>query len=495
MTETLVVLLAVLAVGWMLARRLNPTVVLLVTGTALLVTAPLLGRQEFGRLTVPETGNAVLDQLAFVAAIFGDRLAGVGLVIMVLFGFSSYMTHVGANDVAVRLLTGPMLRLRLRYLLVPIVFWVGNLLSLVVPSASSLAVLLMATLYPTMVAVGLSRLTAGAVIATTATIMPTPLGADNVIAAERLGIDLVDYTFGMHAKVSIPTLVVIGVVHYFWQRFMDRRDARRALLASASASEIDAGDARTGAGAAGAATATGAAPAAGGGGATATAAPSTGAQAGPTPPRWYAIMPLLPLLLVVAPRALAPLGVDVTVSLVPVTLLSLMLVLLVELVRRRDLAAVFEDATVFVKGMGTGLSTVVGLVIAAGVFVEGITQLGVIDTLADAVQGASSGTLLLVLAFVLLMLVLTLLTGGVAPFYSLVELVPRITASTGINGALLTLPIQFVGNLGRAMSPVAAVVIIVAQTIKATPFQLIARTCVPMGVGIVLSTVLTLVLL
>ncbi|HEY0188028.1 MAG TPA: C4-dicarboxylate transporter DcuC [Cellulomonas sp.] len=490
MTATVIVVLAVLAVGWMLAKRLNPTIVLLVTGTMLLVLAPLLGRQDFGSLTVPETGNAVLDQLSFVAAIFGNRLAGVGLVIMVLFGFSSYMSHIGANDVAVQMLTGPMLRLRLRYLLVPIVFWVGNLLSLVVPSASSLAVLLMATLYPTMVAVGLSRLTAGAVIATTATIMPTSLGADNVIAAERLGIDLVDYTFGMHARISIPTLFVIGIVHYFWQRFMDRRDARRALLDSTEDASAVADDAGT---AAGAVTAAGA----GSGTATTTTRPAAevAAETGPTPPRWYAVLPLLPLLLVIAPRALAPFGVDVSVSLVPVTLLSLMLVLLIELVRRRDLPAVFDDATVFVKGMGTGLSTVVGLVIAAGVFVEGITQLGVIDTLSDAVQNASSGTLILVLAFVLLMLVLTLLTGGVAPFYSLVELVPRISASTGINGALLTLPIQFVGNLGRAMSPVAAVVIIVAQTIKVTPFRLITRTAVPMGVGIVLSTVLTLVLL
>jgi len=66
-----------------------------------------------------------------------------------------------------------------------------------------------------------------------------------------------------------------------------------------------------------------------------------------------------------------------------------------------------------------------------------------------------------------------------------------VAAAAGINGAILTLPMQFIGNLARAMSPVAAVVLIVAAAVKVNVGQLIARTAVPMMVGIIMSMILT----
>ena len=41
----------------------------------------------------------------------------------------------------------------------------------------------------------MSPLTAAAVIATTATVMPTPLGSDNVAIAQELGIPVAEYVF------------------------------------------------------------------------------------------------------------------------------------------------------------------------------------------------------------------------------------------------------------------------------------------------------------
>ena len=98
------------------------------------------------------------------------------------------------------------------------------MLSIVVPSASSLAVILMATLYPALRKANMSTLTAAAIIATSATIVPTPLGADNVIIARELGMDVLAYTYGKHALVSIPGLLVMAGLHYFWQKHMDKKE-------------------------------------------------------------------------------------------------------------------------------------------------------------------------------------------------------------------------------------------------------------------------------
>ena len=54
-----------------------------------------------------------------------------------------------------------------------------------IPSASNLAIILLATLFPVMVKSGMSSLTAAGIIATTATVMPTPLGSDNVDVYKR----------------------------------------------------------------------------------------------------------------------------------------------------------------------------------------------------------------------------------------------------------------------------------------------------------------------
>ena len=92
------------------------------------------------------------------------------------------------------------------------VFWVGTCLQIIIPSAASLAVILMATLFPVLRAAGMSTLTAAALIATTATIVPTPLGGDNVVAARVLGFEnVVDYVAFHLAPITIPALFVMGI--------------------------------------------------------------------------------------------------------------------------------------------------------------------------------------------------------------------------------------------------------------------------------------------
>lgn len=456
--ESLVIVIAIFITGFAIARKVNATVALFIGGLIILLVAPLLGHTETGHYEVADAGNVFLNQFGFIAQILAQTTAGIGMIIMVLFGFSAYMTHIGANAVAVDMLTKPLLKLKVKYLLVPLTFWVGNVMSLAVPSASSLAVLLLATLFPALVGAGLTPLTAAAVIATTATIMPTPLGADNVIAADRLGLELDQYVFGMHAAISIPTLIAIGVVHYFWQKYMDKRAVAKGLSLGQSNVVAD--------------------------------IPEDLEEI--SAPRWYALFPVLPLLMVLIPFLLGfVMEISIKADLVPVTLISVLLAMLAEAIRKRSVRAPLEDMMVFFRGMGTGFGAVVALVVAANVLVEGIVQMGLIDALSGAVSNLPGAAWILFLGFSGIMLLLALLTGGVAPFYSLVEIAPQVATNVGINGALLTLPLQFIGNLARAVSPVAAVVLIVCGSVKEPPSRLIARTVVPMAAGIVISLALT----
>src|SRR5699024_775942 len=118
------------------------------------------------------TGSIFLDPLQVIVEQFKSTLTSAGLIILILGGYTAYMSSIGANDLTVQMLTKPISKIKSVYILVPIIFLLGNFLSLVIPSASTLAILLLATLYPVMKKAGMSTLSIAAILATSATIIP-----------------------------------------------------------------------------------------------------------------------------------------------------------------------------------------------------------------------------------------------------------------------------------------------------------------------------------
>src|SRR5699024_9792573 len=318
-------------------------------GIALLFCAVLLNHPITFKAPNLATGSLWLDPLKRVADVFAMQMGIVGLTIMVLFGFANYMNHIGANDVIVHVLSKPIKHIRSVYILVPLIFLAGNALSVVLPSASGLAILLMATLYPVMRSAGMTPLTAAAVIATTAAMPPTPLGSDNVVTAQRLGISSLDYVMSYHTKVSIPAILIIACVHYFWQKWMDKRSNTTQVADHFDHQSLNIRQ--------------------------------------DLPPAWYAIFPVLPIILLLFFNLafIDPISQKSTirVSLVEITIISILIPMLVEMIRQRQFKATLKAFNFFFEGMGNGFTQVVSLVIAAGTFVEGLKAIGVIDTLTN----------------------------------------------------------------------------------------------------------------
>ncbi|MFW5433483.1 C4-dicarboxylate transporter DcuC [Paenibacillus apiarius] len=450
MLEIIISLVLLVATGYLIAKNYDAKFVLLAAGIMLMIAAVLLGHP----VLKPEdsTGLALLDPFKQIGLIFVKQLGSVGLTIMVLFGFSSYMTHIGANDVAVHMMTKPLGRIKSQYILVPIIFLLGNLLSLVVPSASSLAVLLMATLYPVLKNTGMSSLTAGAVIATTATIMPTPLGADNVVAAEKLGLDLVEYVFSYHAKISIPVLLIMAVAHYFWQKYMDKRQ-QGTLQQDINDEKLNVSK--------------------------------------DLPPAYYGLLPILPLILVLVFGLFIT---NVKLGLIEITFICMALAIIIEIIRKGSFKETSKQLSIFFTGMGNGLAQVVSLIVAASMLVEGLKAIGLIDMLIESVQHVESAGVILMFIFAGVAGLIGFISGsGLAVFYSFINIIPEITEKIGVSSIMVALPMQLTSNLVRSISPVAAVIIVVASIIKVNPIQIVKRTSVPILVGIVSCLILSFI--
>lgn len=460
--QILIAVLALAAVSILIVKKFNPTIVLLSVGLLLLFSSVIMGNTIFAGENPPTTGVNWLDPFKVIQQSFVSQLGVVGLTIMTLFGFSSYMTHIGANDVTVNALVRPVKNFKSVYVLVPVIFLLGNLLSLVVPSASSLALLLMATLYPTMKKAKMSSLTAAGIIATTATIMPTPLGADNVMVAEKLGIDLMVYVFQRHAVISIPALLLMAITHFFWQKFMDKRHGEKGNTMEDLVMESKANEEKE------------------------------------LPPGFYGIFPILPLIILLVVFALQNFNLltNLKLDVITVTFISFIIALITEIIRKRSVKNVFENGQVFFKGMGEGMGSVVTLVVAAGILVEGFKSIGVITLITNSVQGMSSAGNILALMFTGATTLIGIISGsGLSFFYAMIGVVPEIASQANIDGTMIALPMQMAANLSRTLSPVAAVIIIVAGSIKKSPIDVLKRTAVPTAVGLITVVLLSMFVL
>ena len=110
--------------------------------------------------------------------------------------------------------------------------------------------------------------------------------------------------------------------------------------------------------------------------------------------------------------------------------------------------------------------------------------MGLIDMISNSLQGVQSADTGLMFAFSGITALITFISGsGNAVFYSFIELIPQIADKAGIDPIMVALPMQCTSNLIRAVSPVAAVVIIVSATIRENPLNIVKRTAVPLLVG------------
>lgn len=470
MNTIIMIIATILVFGiviYMLIKKMDIKTTLFAMGILLMYIAVFMGN-DIALKDFAGTGVTWLDPLAAVMEQFKITIAGAGLIILILGGYSSYMSSIGANNVTVHVLTKPVMKIKSVYILVPVVFVLANVLSLVIPSASNLAIILLATLYPVLRSAGMSSMTAAAIIATAATVMPTPLGGDNVAIAKELAtypeyasLSVTDYVVQYHAIISVPTLFVMAAAHFFWQKHMDKKFKEEELMIAepAGIEEINGNVLFK---------------------------------------VVYALLPVFPILLLIGIYIMQTMfQIHINISVEVAALFSLIIAIFCELVRKKGNSTVLAQTEEFFKGMGNSMS-IVALLVSASVFVLGLNSIGLIATLQNVMTGIKGNGMgfLLPLILVGLSLLIVFLSGsGTALFYAMVPLIMPLATAAGISAVAISVPMALAGNLMRAVSPVAAVTVIVAGFIKVNPLDLVKRTSVPMLSGIAFMFIFSMLLL
>lgn len=442
----LICLIIIAITGILLMKRYQPQPILIGMGILMMYIAyegswinAILDESQ-------STGVLVFDAMEIVRITTSENVVSLGLMIMTCAGYAKYMEHIGAGTRLAHTFIRPLYRLNRPYIVLALMFLLNMGLSICVPNPLSLALLMMVTIYPVLLRLGVSPIGAAAVIATGHLMDVGPGAVSTLLIAKTLNIPVPNYFVGYQLRLYFLVAVVTAVAHFLWQRYRDRLDG-----------PMDVGDCES-------------------------------IPEAPIGPKLYMIFPLLPLCFILGFSQYGLPGVKMNVTLA--MMLAFGLALLADFIRHRNLRTVLKSTTVFFEGMGNQFSYAVTLIIGGQVFAQGLVSLGLIDSLVSTLQTLSLNSVGLTSVMGGGMLGLSMVTGSnVAPLFTLVPLVPDIVSNLGLDPITTMLGMQNGASLGLFLSPISPVMVGVAGVAHIKSVDLLKRTSVPVLVALITSCV------
>ena len=433
--------------GSLLLKKYNPHAVLLVSGLLMLIIAEFLN-YNLPTLKAP-TGFSGFDLFRYIKESFSKTNAGVGLMIMAIGGFVAYIDKIGASNALVFVAMKPLkLFKKYPYVAASLVIPIGQLLFVAIPSAAGLGLLLMASMFPILVNLGVSRLSAVSVITATTAFGIGPASAITASATDIAGVDTISFFLKSQIPMVIPLSIVMMVTYYFVNRHFDKKIALDTEALANEKKEIKV-------------------------------------------PLVYAFIPILPiLLLIVFSKIFNLFNTAIALDTTTAMFISVFIALLFEFARTQNTKAVLESLKIFWNGMGNIFKTVVTLIIAADIFAKGLISLGFVEGLLEVSQNSGFGVVGIGVVMTVLIFFASMLMGsGNASFFAFGPLVPKIADKLGIETTEIILPMQLSASMGRTVSPISGVMIATAEIAKVSTLAIVKRNIIPLGMALLVMLI------
>ena len=167
------------------------------------------------------TGSVIFNFVKLIEETFLSNIGRAGLMIMTIGGYVAFMNQIRATHTLVRISMKPLAFFRkcpmfAAVLTIPI----GQMLFITTPSATGLGLLLVASVYPILNSLGVSRLTALSMIAATTIFDQGPGSANTALASELVGENNVEYFITHQLPLVIPTSLIVMFTFYFFNRYL-----------------------------------------------------------------------------------------------------------------------------------------------------------------------------------------------------------------------------------------------------------------------------------
>ena len=430
-------------------KKMQPVMVLWVLGTIALVVMALVSGTSPAEAS---SGNAILDVFEYFKECMGSQFAGNALLIMSVMGYVGYMNYLKAGDLFAVLVARQLQKLKVKYLVVALVVVLDYLFMLFLPSGIATIALLLGTVYPVMIYLGVNSLTAGCAIVIGVGVFATPA---NFFPAQML-----EY-FGMteslavaYVKYMIPVVVIMEV--FFAASYMlisIRADKKAEAAAKVETPEIP-------------------------------APKSFGI------PYYYALLPLIPFVMIIG---FSNLFFDnISISVVAANILSFLAAFIVRLISsKKPFIETFNEGFTFFQKIGDSVAPVAMIIIAGTFFAGALNATGGMNVIIDVFVNRISMPIPVFIIFASLLGALMYAATGTC-FLGLYSIGPLLTQAVLVSSPELMIPALLIFTissniLGASLSPISAANMFASGFLKVPVTDIIKRCALPSVVAFVVS--------
>ena len=417
-------------VAKLILKKYNAIFVFFTSGIVIMLIAhALTGTSILGKETL---GNPFLDVFGFLSKSFKTNLSNIGMIIMSVTGYAAYMKHIQASTKLAYLASNPLSKIKNKYLVLSGMYLVGMALKLVITSQAGLSVLLLATVFPVLMAIGISPLTAASVLSLIC-IDYGPNDGSTIFMSGVLKMNVVDLFLQHQIAVAGSIIIVLALLIPFYYKYMDNRDKSRGTYKVQEITKLE----------------------------------------NPNVPAYYALLPIIPLAIVFADYFIPSTKIDVITA----NIMGMFITFAIEFMRRSDRNEIPKDIVVILRAMADIFVSVVAIIISASAFAQGIKMLGGISIFAHYAATMDGAAFIIMFVLALITFLFAIIMGsGAAPLFAFGALTPEIATKLGVPAVTLILPMEISSALGLACSPVCGAVIAVAGVAGIEPIMLVKRS-------------------
>ncbi|MBR8461379.1 C4-dicarboxylate transporter DcuC [Campylobacter sp. faydin G-140] len=424
--KLILALLGVVAVVWLLVKKRDTKTTLIGVGLLLCIVA-----------------FKPMDALAA----FTEYMTKAGLIkaICAAMGFAFVMKFTKCDEHLVTLLTRPLKNIG--FALIPMTTILTYLINIAIPSAAGCSAVVGATLIPLLMASGVSPAMAGAaVFAGTFGGVLSPGSAHNIYVTDMVKKSIETYTIqdviSVQFSSAVIALIIVLITMIVMAVIFKDYTKDRNFLAENDEIQIKKSEIRVN--------------------------------------LIYALMPLVPLIILIIG------GTDLNkiswlawtkMGVAEAMVLGAIITIVATLTNPEKITKEFF------KGMGSAYADVIGIIIAAGVFVAGLKACGAIDVVIEWLKAEQSyvkfgGTFV--------PFIMGVVTGsGDAAAMAFNQAVTIHAADLGFAQDKLGMAAAISGALGRSASPLAGAAIVCASLAMVSPIQIAKRTFLGMLFSVV----------
>lgn len=451
--DIILTILVIALLAFVVMKKNYPVISLLSIGIVVLLLYTLItGNSVMGEETA---GNRFIDVFEFAKGKFLSAFTTHGLVLMPVVGYASYMNRIGASKLLALNAIRPFRKTKSPYFLILVVVILGGIMRLAIPSQTGLIALLMVTVYPVLLAAGMSKGAAAStcVVASSFDWGPACPTTAMFLQLSETGLDQSELFINYQLGIFFAGLVVTALLAVFVNRFFDRKSG---YVLGSDKEDIK---------------------------------PEEVADL----PFFYSFLPLLPLIIMII-CSKAVLG-NVVITAFGASILSLAVSMLCELIRHRNVKLALDGTREMFRGMGDCFCDMISLIAAATVFAGGVQQIGGFRTISNWIIQLQLPGIIMIVAITVMIIIMTVCIGSNVPSSTTFSPFVKSIAQAGkLANESALLPLELASGLSRSFSPISAANVFTSKYVNLPAGKLIRRNALPLLGGLLTVIIISVLI-